>query len=63
MYLLTIKDGLGTRHIGPYASPKHASTILIGCWNPAPSGHGGRSMRLKPLAAPWNCRLLLPDQP
>lgn len=28
MYLLTIKDGLGTRHIGPYASPKHASDDL-----------------------------------
>ncbi|MAR06266.1 MAG: hypothetical protein CL862_04090 [Cyanobium sp. NAT70] len=28
MYLLTIKDGLGTRHIGPYSSPKHASDDL-----------------------------------
>ena len=28
MYLLTIKDGLGTRHIGPYDSPKHASDEL-----------------------------------
>ena len=28
MYLLTIKDGLGTRHISPYASPKHASDDL-----------------------------------
>ena len=28
MYLLTIKDGLGTRHIGPYDSPKHASDDL-----------------------------------
>lgn len=28
MYLLTIKDGLGTRHIGPYPSPKHASDDL-----------------------------------
>ena len=27
MYLLTIKDGLGTRHIGPYPSPKHASEM------------------------------------
>lgn len=24
MYLLTIKDGLATRHIGPYESPKQA---------------------------------------
>ncbi|MCT0218127.1 hypothetical protein KQ304_03790 [Synechococcus sp. CS-1329] len=24
MYLLTIRDGLVTRHIGPYASPKQA---------------------------------------
>ncbi len=35
MYLLTIKDGLFTRHIGPYASPKHASDdlerVLISC--------------------------------
>ena len=28
MYLLTIKDGLGTRHIGPYPSPQHASDDL-----------------------------------
>ena len=28
MYLLTIKDGLGTRHVGPYPSPKHASDDL-----------------------------------
>ena len=28
MYLLTIRDGLGTRHIGPYPSPKHASDDL-----------------------------------
>ena len=28
MYLLTVKDGLGTRHIGPYPSPKHASDDL-----------------------------------
>ena len=28
MYLLTIKDGLGPRHIGPYPSPKHASDDL-----------------------------------
>ena len=24
MYLLTIRDGLQTRHIGPYESPAHA---------------------------------------
>jgi hypothetical protein len=25
MYLLTIRDGLHTRHIGPYESPKQAA--------------------------------------
>ena len=28
MYLLTVKDGLVTRHIGPYTSPQHASDDL-----------------------------------
>ncbi len=28
MYLLTVKDGLVTRHIGPYPSPKEASDDL-----------------------------------
>lgn len=28
MYLLTIRDGLQTRHIGPYASPKLAADDL-----------------------------------
>ena len=28
MYLLTIRDGLKTRHIGPYASPKQAADQL-----------------------------------
>ncbi|MEA5415163.1 hypothetical protein [Synechococcus sp. BA-132 BA5] len=28
MYLLTIRDGLQTRHIGPYASPRQASDDL-----------------------------------
>tara|TARA_Y100001968_G_scaffold333507_1_gene396788 strand:- start:9726 stop:9938 length:213 start_codon:yes stop_codon:yes gene_type:complete len=28
MYLLTIKDGLITRYIGPYSSPKKASDDL-----------------------------------
>ncbi len=28
MYLLTVKDGLVTRHIGPYISPKEASDDL-----------------------------------
>lgn len=28
MYLLTIRDGLQTRHIGPYDSPKHAADDL-----------------------------------
>jgi hypothetical protein len=28
MYLLTIRDGLLTRHIGPYESPKQASDDL-----------------------------------
>jgi hypothetical protein len=28
MYLLTIRDGLVTRHIGPYASPKQAADDL-----------------------------------
>jgi hypothetical protein len=35
MYVLTIRDGLHTRHIGPYASPKQAAddleTLLSGC--------------------------------
>ena len=28
MYLLTIRDGLQTRHIGPYGSPRQASDDL-----------------------------------
>ncbi|MEB3234177.1 MAG: hypothetical protein VKM98_02015 [Cyanobacteriota bacterium] len=28
MYLLTIRDGLQTRHIGPYDSPKQAADDL-----------------------------------
>lgn len=28
MYVLTIRDGLQTRHIGPYASPKQAADDL-----------------------------------
>lgn len=28
MYLLTIRDGLQTRHVGPYQSPKHAADDL-----------------------------------
>ncbi|MEB3351115.1 MAG: hypothetical protein VKM01_02185 [Cyanobacteriota bacterium] len=28
MYLLTIRDGLQTRHVGPYASTKHAADDL-----------------------------------
>ena len=28
MYLLTIRDGLQTRHIGPYSSPKQAADDL-----------------------------------
>jgi hypothetical protein len=28
MYLLTIRDGLQTRHIGPYPSPKQAADDL-----------------------------------
>ncbi len=28
MYLLTIRDGLQTRHFGPYASPREASDDL-----------------------------------
>lgn len=28
MYLLTIRDGLHTRHIGPYASPSQAADQL-----------------------------------
>lgn len=28
MYLLTIRDGLQTRHVGPYASPREASDDL-----------------------------------
>ena len=28
MYLLTVKDGLLTRHVGPYLTPKQASDDL-----------------------------------
>ena len=28
MYLLTVKDGLLTRHVGPYMTPKQASEDL-----------------------------------
>ena len=28
MYLLTVKDGLVTRHVGPYSTPQHASDDL-----------------------------------
>jgi len=28
MYLLTVKDGLLTRHVGPYTTPKKASDDL-----------------------------------
>ena len=28
MYLLTVKDGLVTRHIGPYSTPQNASEDL-----------------------------------
>jgi hypothetical protein len=28
MYLLTIRDGLNTRHVGPYTSPKQAADDL-----------------------------------
>ena len=28
MYLLTLKDGLVTRHVGPYPTPKEASDDL-----------------------------------
>jgi hypothetical protein len=28
MYLLTIRDGLQTRHFGPYASPRQAADDL-----------------------------------
>ncbi len=35
MYLLTVRDGLHTRHIGPYASPPLAAAdldqLLAGC--------------------------------
>ncbi len=39
MYLLTVKDGLVTRHIGPYATPQLASNdlerVLTDCSNRA----------------------------
>ena len=39
MYLLTVKDGLLTRHVGPYMTPKQASEdlerILSSCTNRA----------------------------
>ena len=44
MYLLTIKDGLGTRHIGPYPSPKHASDDLDRVLESCPIAPVGRSM-------------------
>jgi hypothetical protein len=40
MYLLTVRDGLHTRHIGPYASPQLAAAdldlLLAGC---SPQAH------------------------
>jgi hypothetical protein len=40
MYLLTVRDGLHTRHIGPYASPPLAAAdldqLLAGC---SPQAH------------------------
>ena len=40
MYLLTVRDGLHTRHIGPYASPPLAAAdldqLLVGC---SPQAH------------------------
>ena len=61
MYLLTIKDGLGTRHIGPYASPKHASDDLDRVLETCSERARWQFMHWKPQTAPSNCRLLLPD--
>jgi hypothetical protein len=40
MYLLTVRDGLHTRHIGPYSSPPLAAAdldqLLVGC---SPQAH------------------------
>lgn len=39
MYLLTIRDGLQTRHIGPYATTQQAAddldALLLGCGDKA----------------------------
>jgi hypothetical protein len=35
MYLLTIRDGLQTRHIGPYESPAHAAADLDALLGPS----------------------------
>jgi hypothetical protein len=44
MYLLTIRDGLHTRHIGPYASPRQAADqldlLLAQCGDQPRNGSG-----------------------
>ena len=54
MYLLTIKDGLVTRHVGPYPSPKQASDdldrVLASCSDRA-------RWQIHALECPGNVRL------
>lgn len=48
MYLLTIRDGLVTRHIGPYESPKQASDDLDRLLDSFGERARGRFMPLRP---------------
>ncbi len=61
MYLLTIRDGLQTRHIGPYVSPAQAAEdldgLLVQCGERAHwqihelEAPGGRLSEVRPAAA------------
>ncbi len=52
MYLLTVKDGLITRHVGPYGSPKEASDDLE------------RVLATASVRAKWQIHVLeAPDKP
>ena len=46
MYLLTIKDGLVTRHVGPYPSTKQASDDLDRVLSIVLSGRAGKYIPL-----------------
>jgi len=52
MYLLTISDGLATRHIEPYESPKHAADSLDSILASRPIVPDGRLISSKRLPIP-----------